>query len=168
MTLTWSHAFLNVADFDNMLAFYTETLGFRVTDRDDKVAFLSQLDDEHHQLALAERKDTDSGPSRVSHFAFRVESLNEIYRFLELLTDNEHVGQVTPITHGNTWSIYFHDPEHNGIEIFCDTPWDAKQPLAEPWDTQSTRDELERFTKDLLLKQGPLQPNSRHVSKHQT
>ncbi|MYD43863.1 MAG: VOC family protein [Gammaproteobacteria bacterium] len=161
MPLTWSHAFLRVNDFDKMLKFYTASLGFKISDRGEKMAFLTQLEDEHHQLAIAESKEETEAPSPVSHFAFRVESLDEIHRLYHELTSNPDVGRVAPVTHGNTWSIYFHDPERNGIEVFCDTPWDAKQPLAEPWDPQASREELERYTLALLRKQGPIRPNSR-------
>ena len=38
------------------------------------------------------------------------------------------------VTHGNAVSVYFKDPEGNGIEVFCDTPWNVRQPVLEPWD----------------------------------
>ena len=33
-----------------------------------------------------------------------------------------------PVSHGNTWSVYFRDPEGNRIEIFTQTPWHTTQP----------------------------------------
>jgi catechol-2,3-dioxygenase len=33
-----------------------------------------------------------------------------------------------PVSHGNTWSVYFRDPENNRIEVFTQTPWHATQP----------------------------------------
>ncbi len=47
-----------------------------------------------------------------------------------------------PITHGNAWSIYFSDPEGNGIEIFTDSPWHIEQPQASMWDMEKNNDAI--------------------------
>lgn len=161
MALTWSHAFVNVKNLNQMVSFYTDVLGFRVNDQADGIAFLSQLEDEHHQIAFKEDTDQGNESSRVGHFAFRVESLVEVKRLYQELTSNDEVGKVVPVTHGNTWSIYFHDPERNGIEVFCDTPWDADQPFAEPWDPQMNRADLETYTTNLIKEHGDLKANPR-------
>jgi hypothetical protein len=36
--------------------------------------------------------------------------------------------QPEPVSHANTWSVYFRDPEDNRIEVFTQTPWHATQP----------------------------------------
>ncbi len=162
MTLTWSHAFVNVKNLDVMLRFYTDVLGFRVNDAAEGMAFLTQLDDEHHQLAFREVAEEDV--SRIGHFAFRVETLDEVRRFYAKLKAQDLPGRVLPITHGNTWSIYCQDPERNGIEIFCDTPWDAEQPFAEPWDPTLDRGALETYTKQLIEQRGTLTSNRRGQS----
>lgn len=164
MTLSWSHVFVNVQHLETMVSFYTDVLGFNVNDQAEGIAFLSQLDEEHHQIAFKEDANLGEASNRLGHFAFRVESLDEVKRLYDELSSNELVGKVVPITHGNTWSIYFHDPERNGIEVFCDTPWDAEQPFAEPWDPQLNRAELESYTKDLIAERGDLTANPReHV-----
>lgn len=164
MTLTWSHAFVNVKHLKEMVNFYTDVLGFRVSDQSDGIAFLSQLNDEHHQIAFREDAKQGIESNRVGHFAFRVESLEEVKRLYQELSSIEEVGKVVPVTHGNTWSIYFNDPERNGIEVFCDTPWDADQPFAESWDPKMNRAELEKYTKDLIEQRGDLKANPRaHV-----
>lgn len=161
MPLTWSHAFVNVKNLKEMVNFYTDVLGFRVSDQADGIAFLSQLDGEHHQIAFKEDTDQGNAPSRIGHFAFRVESFDEVKRLYLELSSNEDVGKVVPVTHGNTWSIYFSDPERNGIEVFCDTPWDADQPFAEPWDPSLSRTDLEKYTKNLIEQRGELNVNPR-------
>jgi catechol 2,3-dioxygenase len=40
---------------------------------------------------------------------------------------------VGPLSHGSTLSIYFNDPEGNGIEVFWETPWHVEQPQGKPW-----------------------------------
>ena len=150
MNLTWSHAFVNVADLPSMLSFYCNILGFKISDRTADTAFLSQLDGEHHQLAFHQSSNTGEPAARVGHFAFRVHSIDDVralHARLSTLKDNV---KVIPITHGNTWSIYFNDPEGNGIEVFCDTPWEVEQPFSKPWDTEISQDELETYTKQLI------------------
>ena len=49
---------------------------------------------------------------------------------------------IMPLTHGNAWSIYFEDPEHNGVEVFIDTPWHVQQPQAKPLDLTKSNDEI--------------------------
>ncbi len=53
---------------------------------------------------------------------------------------------ISPICHGNAWSVYFQDPEGNRIEMFCDTPWYVPQPLGFKIDLDKPEDELFRET----------------------
>ena len=47
-----------------------------------------------------------------------------------------------PVTHGNAVSVYFKDPEGNGIEIFCDTPWHVPQPQVGFWDPSQDAEQV--------------------------
>lgn len=139
MQLSWSHAVIYVRDQNRMLDFYTNALGFEVTDRGPlgdgapEIIFLSQSPDEHHQLAMVQARQ-DEGPSNsVNHFAFRVEAFDDVKRLNERLSGLDGIN-VGPLSHGNTLSIYFNDPEGNGIEVFWDTPWHVAQPQGKPWD----------------------------------
>ena len=108
---------------------------------------MSQTPSDHHQLAfLCVRKDDDPSNS-VNHFAFRVESIDDVRAMNNSLTEDGRAGKINPLTHGNTWSIYFSDPEGNGIEVFCDTPWHVKQPQARPWDMSQSDSELVEETR---------------------
>ena len=40
------------------------------------------------------------------------------------------VDSVIPVSHGNAWSLYFTDPEGNGLECFVDSPFHVAQPYA--------------------------------------
>jgi catechol 2,3-dioxygenase len=139
MKLSWSHAVLNVRDEKKVLDFYTETLGFYISDRGaiaengPNITFMSQNEDEHHQIAIvASRKDEDPSNS-LNHLAFRVESFDEVKMLSEKL---ELAGvKLLPLSHGNTLSLYFSDPEGNGLEVFWDTPWHVSQPEGILWDT---------------------------------
>lgn len=157
MQLRWSHVFLHVRDMAAMIAFYTEVLGFEVTDRSDAggraVAFLSQVPTDHHQLAFLgpasseAAADEGTGPdTRVGHFAFRVDALAEVQALHRRLQADERVTAVNPVSHGNAWSLYFADPEGNGIEVFCDTPWHVRQPQGGTWDPAAAEADIHAAT----------------------
>ena len=152
MALAWSHMVLYVEDMERMLAFYTDVLGFEVTDRGPlgrdglEIVFLSQDPEEHHQVAFIDGRK-EAGPSNsVNHAAFRIDDLAALRRVSAAL-DAEGV-RLNPRSHGNTWSIYFEDPERNGIEIFCDTPWKVAQPQAVAWDPALSDEDLARWTEE--------------------
>ena len=143
MPLRWSHAVCYVRDLDEMLDFYTNLLGFEVTDRGPvapsegapHIVFMSQVETDHHQIAFLPVRQGDAPPNTVNHFAFRTESLQDVRDLLAALQKDGRASNINPLTHGNAWSIYFSDPEGNGLEVFCDTPWHVQQPQGKPWDT---------------------------------
>jgi len=139
MRLRWSHAVLLARDEDKMLDFYTNVLGFEVTDRGPlepgmpDVIFMSQDPDEHHQLGMLAVRQGEDPPNTVHHFAFRVDAFEDVRDLNRKLQPIEGI-ETHPLTHGNALSIYFNDPEGNGLEVFWDTPWHVAQPMARPWD----------------------------------
>ncbi len=162
MQLRWSHAFVHVQDMDAMVGFYTDVLGFEVTDTGEvggaPVTFMSQVETDHHQFAFLERPAAEAAggaeaagraaalPNRVGHFAFRVASLGDVKALHERLQADDRVPSVAPVTHGNAWSVYFKDPEGNGIEVFCDTPWHVAQPQGGAWDPAKSEAEVHADT----------------------
>lgn len=146
MNVRWSHCVLKVHDLEAMTEFYCEALGFRVADRgplgpDTEIVFLSGSSSDHHQLALASGRGPGEGGS-LDHNAFRVDSLADVRDVLERMDVDERAPFAAPLTHGNAISVYFADPEGNGIEVFCDTPWHVRQPQAKGWEPSLTDDEV--------------------------
>jgi catechol 2,3-dioxygenase-like lactoylglutathione lyase family enzyme len=136
---------------EEMLDFYTKVLGFQITDRgpfpapaagDSEIVFLSQVDTDHHQLAFLDGKRDENPPNSVDHFAFRVDSLDDVKCMDKRLAEDGRVKNRLPLTHGNAWSIYFADPEGNAIEIFCDSPWHVQQPQGTLWDRDKPNEEI--------------------------
>lgn len=170
MALNWSHAVLYVADEARMMDFYTRVLGFSETDRGQirggemEIIFMSQSPTEHHQLAFIPiRKDT--GPSNtVAHSAFRVESLGELRSLIDTL-QGEAV-ELRPVSHGNTWSVYFQDPEGNGIEVFCETGWHVSQPAGETWDLALDDEALMAWTLETFEKAKGFEPAAEFYTRH--
>jgi catechol 2,3-dioxygenase len=141
MNVSWSHAVITVRDIDLMVKFYCDTLGFVVADRgglppaDDgpEIAFLSGSSSDHHQIAFLSVRGPEAATS-LNHSAFRVESIAEVKETIARIAADDRVADGAAVTHGNAISVYFKDPEDNGIEVFCDSPWHVKQPQGQGWD----------------------------------
>ena len=131
MSYTVSHFEIRVRDTAIMEKFYTEVLGFVVTDRgrlrDRELVFLSHSPEEHHQIVLIPTSDPLTPASGIGHVAFRVDTRDEVRRAHDRVRALPYASP-EPVSHGNTWSVYFRDPENNRIEIFTQTPWHATQP----------------------------------------
>jgi len=150
------HLGLYVDHLNVMEQFYTSVFDLIVTDRGQvprlgnrNIVFLSGTDDAHHQLVLIDGKDPKSGPSVVFQMSFFVDELNDLRRVEKRLIAN-NITSITPITHGNAWSIYSHDPEGNGLEIYMDTPWHVSQPHGKPFDLSQTDEQIYAFTQALI------------------
>ncbi|MEM8705205.1 MAG: VOC family protein [Actinomycetota bacterium] len=151
-TLRLSHTTMAVDDLDAMLEFYEAVLGFCVTNRgalDDgtEMAFISQDPDEHHQIVFITQATADHHFVMADHLAFRTGSLDDL-RAIGAKLDEAGVQGVVPIDHGNAWSLYFTDPEGNGLECFVDSPFHVAQPHAGPLDLSSTDDDVAARTRD--------------------
>ena len=140
MKLHWSHAVLNARELDLMLDFYTCVMGFTITDRGPMgapgapdIVFMSNSSDEHHQIAMVQMRD-ESPATSLNHLAFRVDTFEEVKEMSQRLQARNV--DILPLSHGNTLSLYFSDPEKNGIEVFWDTPWHVDQPQGAIWDTR--------------------------------
>ena len=75
LRLEVAHAVLYVHDVADMIEFYTNTLGFEVTDRgplgNDEIVFLSQNANDHHQVAFITGRDAPQPSNSMNHVAFR-------------------------------------------------------------------------------------------------
>lgn len=132
-----------------MVAFYCDTLGFRLADRgglgpDTEIAFLSGSSSDHHQIGLMTGRSEEETGS-LDHNAFRVESVSDVKEMVDRVEADDRVASGFPATHGNAVSVYFSDPEGNGIEVFCDTPWHVKQPQVRRWDPSLSAEEVLAF-----------------------
>ena len=154
MPLRLAHSVVYAHDLDLMIDFYGRVLGFAVTDRgplggpgSPDVVFMSQVADEHHQIAFAPTRGAAGPSNSVNHLAFRVESLAELRALKARLEADGRAQGVRGVTHGNAWSVYFEDPEGNGVELFLDTPWHVRQPQFVPLDLTMSDDEIATWTR---------------------
>ncbi|MDP6977173.1 MAG: VOC family protein [Myxococcota bacterium] len=161
--LRLGHSTLAARDMDVLVAFYTNVLGFQVTNRgavgeDAELAFLSQDPEHHHQIAMVRGVPVpDRTLHLVDHLAFRTGTLDDLRRFRAALLEAGIEG-ITPICHGNAWSLYFDDPEGNGIEIYVDSPFHVAQPAAEPFNLDQTDQEIEQATREMFADKPEFRP----------
>jgi catechol 2,3-dioxygenase len=117
------HVVLKVRDARKSRDFYTRTLGLRVAHEDlnGGAVFLS-FGREHHDLALfplATGEAPDATQPGLHHMAWQLGSFQELqdaYRELKAMG----VPIESTIEHNVTRSIYFHDPDGNRVELYCD------------------------------------------------
>jgi catechol 2,3-dioxygenase len=118
------HVVLKVRDLKRAEQFYTEVLGFEVVTRLNRPrGVFFTLGEQHHDLAVLEVppeadvvKEKQVG---LHHVALQVGSfaeLQECYRTLKA----QNVTITRTIDHLITKSIYFLDPDGNGLELYCD------------------------------------------------
>jgi catechol 2,3-dioxygenase len=148
-----SHVGLYVRDVPKMIDFYTSVLGFVVSDgaEDGRITFLSRNPSDHHQVVLVRGRQTEDEIPMVQQVSFNIGTLDQVQKAFRKVRD-AGCEAIRPICHGNAWSVYFHDPEGNQIEMFCDTPWYVPQPLGFKIDLDKPEAELyaetEAFCRD--------------------
>lgn len=117
------HIVLKVRDAQKSKEFYTRALGLKVAHEDAAhgAVFLS-YGVQHHDLALFQLA-TGATPAAsqpgLHHTAWQVGS------FAELQAAHRELGELgievkSVIEHNVSRSIYFHDPDGNRVEIYCD------------------------------------------------
>lgn len=161
--LTLGHATLAARDLGRLVDFYCDVLGFQVTNRGpvpggSEIAFLSQDPSAHHQIAMVGGLEPpDAAFVLVDHLAFRTGALDDL-RTIRANLVAANVEGVLPICHGNAWSLYFNDPEGNGVECFVDTPFHVAQPFAQGFDLDQRDEEIVEATRKLVEGEPEFQP----------
>jgi len=117
MPLKLGHIAYTCPDVQGMVAFYCDTLGFRVSDwRSDYFAFLRCSRDHHTVNFLRNEK------AAIHHIAFEVRDWSDIKRACDLLARNGITLTWGPIRHiiGHNIAIYHKNPDGVTIEFFTD------------------------------------------------
>ena len=158
---TLSHVGLFMQDIDRMLDFYTNTLGFLITDQGTpkgaRVVFLSRNPTDHHQMALVADRKTEMHVHMVQQVSFRVDSLEALKDLYPIITSSP-ISDLQPVFHGLSYSIYFRDPEGNRLEFFADTDWYVEQPCLQPIDFTKSADEIRAEAKAFAESQPSFRP----------
>ena len=102
---------------------------------------MSGSSSDHHQLAFTVSRGDEEAMS-LDHNAFRVGSIADVREMIDRVSKDPRVKSHMPLTHGNAISVYFSDPEGNGVEVFWDSPWHVKQPAVQGWDPSMSDEEV--------------------------
>ena len=119
------HVVLRVTDRDRAERFYGGVLGLPLCARLDqegfKMAFFSLGN--HHDFAVMEVSGEGSSSSDsavgLHHVAFNIGTTLDELREAKAKLDAAGIA-TRPIDHEVTKSLYFHDPDGNGIEVYVD------------------------------------------------
>lgn len=122
------HIALNVKDLDRAERFYTDVLGFQVTQRFSKGLRHLMLETGNAAIALFETPSlkVEEAMNLVSedgylHLALEADPADFETIIKELQTKKIQIDN-GPVKRGNGESVYFNDPDHNHLEIHCDHP----------------------------------------------
>jgi len=150
-----THVGLYVEDMDRMVEYYNALLGLVVTDQGEflgkRLTFMSRKADEHHQMVLVTGRDVPAGTMLLSQVSFRLpdddlQALRWIHAKALELGSKGMEGR----NHGNSWSLYFEDPEGNRLEIYTATPWYVSQPWRVALDIADTDEQIREKTLALI------------------
>ncbi len=117
------HVVLKVRDRARSEAFYADVLGLPVVARLDaaQMSFFSLGN--HHDFAVMAVGDDAAAPGEaatgLAHVAFKIGDDIETLRQAKAHLEAAGIS-VTPVDHGVTQSLYFEDPDGNGLEVYVD------------------------------------------------
>jgi catechol 2,3-dioxygenase len=118
-----SHVVLKVADLERSVCFYTQVLGFRVSDvypetmMPGRMVFMRSAHD-HHGVALVGGMPENAAQDELHHMAFEVDSLDEVFRAREHL--KRHGVKISfegRRRAGCQIAVEFADPDNHQLEI---------------------------------------------------
>ena len=118
------HVVLNVQDVERSARFYTEVLGFRISDVYPEamvpggMVFL-RCNTDHHGIALVGSTTAAAANIELNHIAFEVGSLDEVVRARDHLRDHgvqiDFEGRRRA---GCQLAVEFRDPDNHRLEIY--------------------------------------------------
>ena len=117
-----AHVVRRTTRFDELVKWYCTVLGAEVVHSDGMLAFLT-YDDEHHRIAIATIPGLEEKPPMAAgtdHIAFTYGDLGDLlytYRRLK----SEGIEPYWCVNHGPSVSMYYKDPDGNGVELSVDT-----------------------------------------------
>jgi catechol 2,3-dioxygenase-like lactoylglutathione lyase family enzyme len=136
------HAVLMVQDIDASVEFYTQLLGFKVSDvypesmTPGRMVFM-RFNEDHHGLGLVGAADAPSGHHELHHMAFEVSTIDEVFKARDFLEQNgvqiDFAGRRRA---GAQVSVEFRDPDGHRLEIFWGLDrldWDDEARPPEEW-----------------------------------
>jgi catechol 2,3-dioxygenase-like lactoylglutathione lyase family enzyme len=128
------HFGLNVTDFETSRHFYSDLLGFTISDviaRDGAtLAIFTRYGGDHHAFVLLKRRDDDPPEVTINQITWQVGSLKEVTDAARWLDEQgvplKRVGRDMP---GSNWHAYISDPDGHTNELYYgieQVGWDGR------------------------------------------
>ena len=144
------HAVLVVNDIEATTRFWTEIMGFKVSDRNEQGMVFLRYGGDHHTIGLAQAKDKGALPGHdqpgLSHLAFEVGTMDELFRIRDFLEANgvkiTFEGRKGP---GSNPGIEFLDPDGFQVELYAGMDqigWDGHSRPPEQWNRVRSLEEV--------------------------
>lgn len=115
---------IKVKDFDRMLSFYEQVVGFDILREENDMAILGNKEDKQKLLGIISTPDGKgeaNNHSGLNHTSFVFPTRNDLARFMKhLIALNYPIEGESD--HGYCESIYINDPESNRLEFSWDRP----------------------------------------------
>ena len=144
------HVVFNVSDVERSTRFWTEIMGFKVSDVNERgMVFLRNASD-HHSIALFPSKEDKGRPEpdqvAFNHCALEVGSVSELFRIRDFLKARGvpilYEGRRGP---GCNPGVEFTDPDGFQIEVYASMDqigWEGASRPAEQWSRAASLEEV--------------------------
>lgn len=132
------HVVIKVHDLERSRKFYTGVMGLTemAIMPEIKMAFFASNGRDHHEIAVVEvganAPEAKAGQIGLNHIAFRMADEARLRDAYGELKAND-INIIAVADHGVTKSIYFHDPDGNTLEVYCDNPPEHRAKFANPY-----------------------------------
>ncbi len=118
----FAHFVLRTSQRAEMVEWYCTVLNARLVYQNDYIAFVT-YDDEHHRVAFINApglKKSSQDTAGLSHVAYTYRTLGELLSTYRRLKESG-IAPGRVINHGMSASMYYRDPDGNGVELQVDT-----------------------------------------------
>ena len=143
------HVVLTVTDIERSTKFWTDIMGFEVSDTNERGMIFLRNSSDHHTIALVPAETPSAVPKEgqpgFHHCALEVETVSELFKIRDFLRERGvpivYEGRRGP---GGNPGIEFKDPDGFNIEIYSTMDQigaDGKSRPAEQWRRAKTLEE---------------------------